>query len=283
MGTAALDRIPPGPLVADRLRRARTSLPWIVVALLVLLTVLGPALAPFDPERQQVGGPLEAPSFSHLFGTDQFGRDVFSRVIAGFQVSLGVGIIATLAALVLGAVLGGMAATLGRIADEGIMRALDVVLAFPGILLAVVMAAVLGAGWTTTVIVMAVVYTPGFARIVRATVMGELAEDYVTAARLIGSSRIRVLTYHVGVNAVLPVLVFATVILADAIVLQAALSFIGVGIRPPTPSWGNVMAEGRAFIASGSWWITAFAGLAIFVTVLALNWLGERLRRRLER
>jgi ABC-type dipeptide/oligopeptide/nickel transport system permease subunit len=268
---------------SSRRGQLRRALPFIALAGLALLVVLGPLLAPFDPVKQQVGEPLTGPSPSHLFGTDQFGRDVFSRVLAGARTSIGVGAIATLAALVAGAILGATAASLGRWVDEVIMRTLDIVLSFPGILLAVVMAAVLGAGWTTTVLVMAVVYTPAFARIVRAVVLGELSEDYVTAARLIGSTRVRVMTYHVGVNAILPILVFATVVLADAIVLEAALSFIGVGIRPPEPSWGNVMSEGRAFISSGRWWITTAGGTAVFVTVLLLNWLSDDLRRRLER
>jgi peptide/nickel transport system permease protein len=267
----------------SRRGRLRRALPFVALAGLALLVLFGPLLAPYDPVEQQVGEPLTGPSPSHLFGTDQFGRDVFSRVLAGARTSIGVGAIATLAALAAGAILGATAAGLGRKADELIMRTLDIVLSFPGILLAVVMAAVFGAGWSTTVLVMAVVYTPAFARIVRAVVLGELSEDYVTAARLIGSTRVRVMTYHVGVNAVLPILVFATVVLADAIVLEAALSFIGVGIRPPEPSWGNVMSEGRAFISSERWWITTAGGTAVFVTVLLLNWLSEDLRRRLER
>ena len=274
---------PPAGRRASRRGQLRRALPFIALAGLALLVLLGPLLAPFDPVKQQVGEPLTGPSLDHLFGTDQFGRDVFSRVLAGARTSIGVGAIATLAALAAGAILGATAASLGRTADEVIMRTLDIVLSFPGILLAVVMAAVFGAGWSTTVLVMAVVYTPAFARIVRAVVLGELSEDYVTAARLIGSTRVRVMTYHVGVNAALPILVFATVVLADAIVLEAALSFIGVGIRPPEPSWGNVMSEGRAFISSGRWWITTAGGTAVFVTVLLLNWLSEELRRRLER
>jgi ABC-type dipeptide/oligopeptide/nickel transport system permease subunit len=281
--TIVLEAQPPSARPVSRRGQLRRALPLIALAGLALLVVIGPLLVPFDPVKQQVGEPLTGPSLDHFFGTDQFGRDVFSRVLAGARTSIGVGAIATLAALAAGAILGATAASLGRTADEVIMRTLDVVLSFPGILLAVVMAAVLGAGWSTTVLVMAVVYTPAFARIVRAVVLGELSEDYVTAARLIGSTRVRVMTYHVGVNAVLPILVFATVVLADAIVLEAALSFIGVGIRPPEPSWGNVMAEGRAFISSHRWWITTAGGTAVFVTVLLLNWLSEDLRRRLER
>jgi peptide/nickel transport system permease protein len=282
--TSAQIRVPRAPAggVARR-ERARRILPFAAAGLLGLTALVGWALTPYDALELRAGPPLQAPSLDHPFGTDQFGRDVFSRIVEGFRISLGVAAATTVIALSLGVVFGGMAATLGKFADEGIMRSLDVILAFPYVLLAAVMGAVMGAGWITTVVVLAIFYTPGFARIVRSAVLDELGEDYVVAARVIGSTRIRILRRHVGINAALPVLVFATVVLADAIVLEAALSFIGVGIRPPEPSWGNIMSEGRAFIAAGNWWLTAFPGLAIFVSVLTLNRLSDELRRRLER
>jgi ABC-type dipeptide/oligopeptide/nickel transport system permease subunit len=257
------------------------ALPLAVIAALALITVIGPWVAPFDPLRPNVGPVLEGPSVDHLFGTDEFGRDVFSRVLAGARVSLGVSIVGTLVALTLGAVLGGIAASTQSIIGETIMRLLDLVWAFPGILLAVVLAASLGKGATTIIIVVAVIYTPPFARVVRAVVLNEINEDYVTAARLLGSSRIRIVGYQIGLNAIVPVLVFATTVVADAIVLEAALSFIGAGISQPTASWGNVIADGRDYISSGKWWISTFGGAAVFVTVLGLNAAAASLSRNL--
>lgn len=261
--------------------RSRLALVAGAVALAGLLAVAWPLIVPYDPIETNVGPPLAGPSSEHLFGTDQFGRDVFSRVLAGARLSLVVALSATALAAMVGGALGALAASLPRAGSEIVMRSMDVVMSFPGILLAIVLAAGLGAGTRTTVVVLAVVYVPAFARLVRGAVLGQLEEDYVGAAKLLGTPRRRILGYHVGVNVSVPVLVFATTIVADAIVLEAALSFIGVGISPPTASWGNVIADGRAFIASGQWWISMFGGLAVFLTVLALNALAGVVGRRL--
>ncbi|MFC0530318.1 ABC transporter permease [Phytohabitans kaempferiae] len=273
---------------ASQTRPARRQRRWWLhgavfgAAALLLVTVLAPLLTPYDPLQTGAGTPLTGPSADHWLGTDQSGRDVFSRVIAGSRISFVVGIAATAVALVAGAVLGGLAAWARRWVGELIMRVLDVLMAFPGILLAVVLAAAFGSGTTTSVVIFAIIYTPPFARFVRAAATRELSEEYVTFARIIGSRAHRVLGYHVGANLLVPVAVFATTVLAEVVVAEAALSFIGVGTQPPTPSWGNVISDGRAFIGSGQWWISVSGGAAVFLTVLVFNSLAAHLGRRLE-
>jgi ABC-type dipeptide/oligopeptide/nickel transport system permease subunit len=162
------------------------------------------------------------------------------------------------------------------------MRGLDVMLAFPAILLAVVLAASLGAGTLTTIVVLTIVYTPALARFVRALVLGQLEEDYVVAARMLGTRRIRLVGYHIGVNIAVPMLVYLATVTAEAIILEAALSYIGVGIPPPAPSWGNIISDGKGLLYSGQWWISGFGGLAVFGAVLTLNASANALNRRLD-
>jgi peptide/nickel transport system permease protein len=226
--------------------------------------------------------PLSPPSGAHLFGTDQVGRDVFSRVLAGTRISFVVGISAAALAVGVGALLGVVAAMAPRWIGEVVMRCLDVMLAFPAILLAVVLAAGLGSGMLTTIIVLAVVYTPALGRYVRALVLGELEEDYIVAARLLGTRRIRLVGYQIGVNILVPVVVYAATVTAEAIILEAALSYIGVGIQPPSPSWGNIINDGKDLLYSGQWWISGFGGLAVFLAALSLNGSANALNRRLD-
>jgi ABC-type dipeptide/oligopeptide/nickel transport system permease subunit len=260
----------------------RRQLPLIALAVLVLVAGAAPLIAPYDPVQTRAGTPLSAPSWAHLLGTDQVGRDVFSRVIAGTRVSFVVGVASAALAAAVGALLGAIAATSRRWLGETLMRALDMLLAFPGILLAVCLAAALGTGMLTTIVVLSVIYTPAFARLVRASMAHELGEDYVAAARLIGTGRARLLGYHVGVNVLVPLVVYATTVAADAIIIEAGLSYIGVGIEPPTPSWGNIINDGRGFIYTGQWWISAAGGFAIFVAVLVLNAAANALNQRLD-
>lgn len=279
----------PAPLVlrawtaVARLLSADPLFRWafaLVAALIVILAVL-PALVSTSPTALGVGAPLSAPGGEHLFGTDQLGRDVATRVLHGARLSMLVAVASALAALIPGAALGAIAATGPRWLGEVIMRIMDIGLAFPGILLAIVLAAAIGPSLTTTVIVLGIVYTPSMARVVRAAVFSEYGEDYVTAARLLGTRRIRLVGYHIGVNAALPVLVYTTLIMSDAIVAEAALSFLGAGIRAPAPSWGNIIRDGQSVIDAGAWWVSLFPGLAIVITVLALNRISEALGQRL--
>ncbi|MFI6583035.1 dipeptide/oligopeptide/nickel ABC transporter permease/ATP-binding protein [Embleya sp. NPDC050493] len=259
------------------IRWSRLSVPARVcvsaLALLCLAALLGPWIAPHDPLA--TGIPAQSPSGEHWFGTDRAGRDVFSRLLVGARWSLAIGLGATILALVLGGLLGALAATSRRLVDEGVMRVLDVVMAFPNVALAAVFVAVFGSSLSVLVCSIAFLYTPSLARVVRANVLAQYGEDYVAAERVIGARRPHILIRHVAVNCAAPILVFATVLVADAIVFEASLSFIGAGVPDPDPSWGSVIAYGRTLVLTGGWWATFFPGLMILLTVLALNVLAE--------
>ncbi|MFF9766106.1 dipeptide/oligopeptide/nickel ABC transporter permease/ATP-binding protein [Streptomyces sp. NPDC014636] len=246
------------------------------LALVVLAAVLAPVLAPDDPLDQQdpVGG-TGSPSAAHWMGQDSLGRDILSRLMYGARWSLAIGLGATTLALVAGAVIGALAATSRKAADETVMRCLDVVMAFPGIALAAVLVAVFGGGIGVLICAIAFLFTPPVARVVRANVLDQYGEDYVTAERVIGARTPHIVLRHVAVNCAAPVLVFCTVQVAEAIVFEASLSFIGAGVRPPDPSWGSVIADGKNMVLTGGWWATVFPGLLILLTVLSLNVLSE--------
>ncbi|MFI6058059.1 dipeptide/oligopeptide/nickel ABC transporter permease/ATP-binding protein [Streptomyces sp. NPDC051286] len=249
------------------------------IALGVLLVViLGAVLAPLitlDPLT--TGTPVQAPSGAHWFGTDRAGRDVFARVVHGSRYSLIIGLGATAVALAAGAALGSLAATSRRLGDESVMRTLDIVMSFPPIALAAVLVAVFGTSIPVIIFTVAFVYTPSLARVVRANVLSQYGEDYVAAEKVIGARRGYIVLRHVAVNCMAPVMVFATVMVAEAIIFEASLSFIGAGVQDPDPSWGSVLAYGRQILLAGGWWATLFPGLALLITVLALNILSEGL------
>ncbi|SCD87858.1 peptide/nickel transport system permease protein [Streptomyces sp. BpilaLS-43] len=249
------------------------------VALGVLIVVLlGAVLAPLlTQDPLTTGTPVQAPSGDHWFGTDRAGRDVFARVIHGSRYSLVIGLGATALALVAGSVLGSLAATSHKLGDESVMRTLDVVMSFPPIALAAVLVAVFGTSIPVIIFTIAFVYTPSLARVVRANVLAQYGEDYVAAEKVIGARRGHIVLRHVAVNCMAPVMVFATVMVAEAIIFEASLSFIGAGVQDPDPSWGSVLAYGRQILLAGGWWATFFPGLALLVTVLALNILSEGL------
>ncbi|MFE7855258.1 dipeptide/oligopeptide/nickel ABC transporter permease/ATP-binding protein [Streptomyces sp. NPDC057403] len=246
------------------------------LALVVLVAVLAPLIAPDDPLDQQepVGG-TGHPSAAHWMGQDSLGRDILSRLMYGARWSLAIGLGATALALVVGALIGAVAATSRKAVDETLMRCLDVVMAFPGIALAAVLVAVFGGGITVLICAIAFLFTPPVARVVRANVLDQYGEDYVTAERVIGARTPHIVLRHVAVNCAAPVLVFCTVQVAEAIVFEASLSFIGAGVRPPDPSWGSVIADGKNMVLTGGWWATVFPGLLMLVTVLSLNILSE--------
>ncbi|WP_237220635.1 dipeptide/oligopeptide/nickel ABC transporter permease/ATP-binding protein [Rothia nasimurium] len=244
------------------------------IALIALIAIFAPWLAPHDP-LASTGTPIGAPNSEYLFGTDRQGRDILSRLMYGARASLQVGLGAVALALIMGGILGALAATSTKVVSEVIMRIMDVLMAFPGIALAAVLLASLGNSVGTIIVAIAVVYTPQLARVVRAQVLSAWDEDYVRAERVMGAPRFYILLKHVVRNTIAPVLVFATVMVADAIILEASLSFLSAGVRPPDPSWGNVIADGRALVLAGGWWATTFAGAIILLTVLALNVLSE--------
>ncbi|MFF8671633.1 dipeptide/oligopeptide/nickel ABC transporter permease/ATP-binding protein [Streptomyces sp. NPDC015242] len=263
-------------------RRGRRGLPPLskaalcFLAVVVLMALLAPLLAPHDPLDQQP--PVDGtghPSAGHWMGQDSLGRDILSRLMYGARWSLAIGLGATGLALVAGALLGAVAATSRKAVDETLMRCLDVVMAFPGIALAAVLVAVFGGGITVLICALAFLFTPPVARVVRANVLDQYGEDYVTAERVIGARTPHIVLKHVAVNCAAPVLVFCTVQVAEAIVFEASLSFIGAGVRPPDPSWGSVIADGKNMVLTGGWWATVFPGLLMLVTVLSLNILSE--------
>jgi peptide/nickel transport system permease protein len=239
------------------------------LAVVVLMALLAPLLAPHDPLDQQP--PVDGtghPSAAHWMGQDSLGRDILSRLMYGARWSLAIGLGATGLALVAGALLGAVAATSRKAVDETLMRCLDVVMAFPGIALAAVLVAVFGGGITVLICAIAFLFTPPVARVVRANVLDQYGEDYVTAERVIGARTPYIVVRHVAVNCAAPVLVFCTVQVAEAVVFEASLSFIGAGVRPPDPSWGSVIADGKNMVLTGGWWATVFPGLLMLVTVL---------------
>ncbi|MGW4042025.1 dipeptide/oligopeptide/nickel ABC transporter permease/ATP-binding protein [Streptomyces sp. NPDC004721] len=245
-----------------------------VLGIVVLAAVFAPLIAA-DPLA--TGTPVQAPGGAHWFGTDRVGRDIFARVVYGARYSLVIGLGSTAAALVLGAVLGSLAATSRKLGDESVMRTLDIVMAFPPIALAAVLVTVFGTSLPVLILCIAFVYMPSLARVVRANVMAQYGEDYVAAEKVIGARRAYIVVRHVAVNCAAPVMVFATVLVADAIIFEASLSFIGAGVQDPDPSWGNVLSYGRQILLSGGWWATLLPGLVLLATVLALNILSEGL------
>jgi peptide/nickel transport system permease protein len=253
----------------------------LVLAVLVLAALFGPALAPHPVNAIDVQGRLQPPGAEHWFGTDELGRDIFSRVLVAAKVSLQVGAIAVSISLVAGVLLGLVAGFYGGKVDDVLMRLMDMLFAFPAILLAIAILAVLGPGLANAMIAIGIVYTPIFARITRASVLSVREEVFVRAARSIGASDVRILRLHILPNVLAPIIVQTSLSLAFAILSEAALSFLGLGVQPPQPSWGRMLFDGRGFIEQ-AWWMGVFPGLAIFVTVLAFNIVGDAARDALD-
>jgi len=245
----------------------------VIIAIVALAAAFAPLVAPFDPLAS--GAPVQPPSPEHWFGTDRQGRDIFSRLVHGGRYSLTIGLGATASALLVACVLGAIAATAPKWIAETLMRIMDVVMSFPGIALAAVFVAVFGKSLPVLIFTIAFLYVPQLTRIVRANILDQYGEDYVSAVRVMGTSTPRIIVKHVARNTMAPVLVFATVLVADAIVFEASLSFLQAGVPDPEPSWGNVIAAGRNLLMSGAWWATFFPGLLIMITVLCLNILSE--------
>ena len=249
----------------------------IVIASFILIALFAPVLAPYAPEKMIYTAVQQPPSWEHPFGTDELGRDILSRVLYGARISLQVGIIAVGIAMTTGTLLGLLAGVLGGRIDAFIMRAMDVMLAFPGILLALAIVAILGPGLFNTMIAVGVAAIPVYARTARASTLTTLELDYVTAATALGASRARIAFVHVLPNITAPIIVLATVGVATAILSAAGLSYLGLGAQPPTPEWGAMLSEARSFLRS-SWWMATFPGLAIMLVVMAFNLLGDGLR-----
>jgi peptide/nickel transport system permease protein len=245
-------------------------------AVVVLTALCADLLAPHDPLKNNYRYRLGAPNDVHKLGTDNFGRDILSRVLHGSRVSLTIGLFVVILTGILGTLIGAIAGYVRRL-DNIIMRVMDGFMAFPPILLAIAIGAVLGPSLMNAVIALTVAYTPRTARIVRASVLVVKAQEYVEAARAMGASHSRILIKHILANSLAPIVVQLTFIFALSILAEAVLSYIGVGPKPPTPTFGNIIADGRNYIAEAPW-ITIWPGIAIMITVLGLNLLGDGLR-----
>ena len=245
----------------------------------ILIAIFAPAVSPYDP-LAQTSHLFAEPSPAHLFGTDELGRDVFSRVLWGSRLSLPLAFFLVAAALAIGGVLGGVAGYFGGWVDEIVMRATDLVFAFPTIILAMAVTAALGPSLRNAVLAVVVVFWPSYARVVRGLVMSLGQADYVSAARLLGASSRRALAVDVLPNVAGPVLVLATLDLGNAVLLLAGLSFLGLGAQPPTPEWGSMVNTGTQYFQR--WWMGTFPGFAILSVVLAFNFLGDSLRDALD-
>ncbi|CAN5773027.1 ABC transporter permease [soil metagenome] len=264
-------------LVRKALRHGLVLLGGGIVLLLGLVALFGAALAPYDPLAMDFTARFAPPSLAHPFGTDDFGRDLFSRVLYGASVSFRVAIIAVGISGTLGVTLGVAAGYLRGWVDEVVMRTMDVLFAFPAVLLAITVMAILGRGVENAMIAIAIVYMPIFARVTRGAVIAVRDREFVTAARALGQGHLRIMAVHVLPNSLGPIIVQTSLSLAFAILAEAALSFFGLGTQPPDPSWGRMLAEGRSFLHQAPW-MGIFPGLAIMVSVLGFNLLGDGLR-----
>jgi peptide/nickel transport system permease protein len=253
----------------------------IVLTVVILSALFAPLIAPYDPIAQDTTAIRAAPSAQHLFGTDNFGRDVFSRVLYGGRMSLPVGFVAVGITAVVGVALGLIAGYYGRAIDSVIMRWVDIMLAFPGILLAMALVAILGPSLFNLMLAVGIAAIPEYTRVVRGTVLSAREAEYVVAVRVSGAPDRSIVLRHILPNVLPPVIVLATLGIAGAIILGSTLSFLGLGIQPPTPEWGNMLSDGRSMLRH-QWWVSLFPGLAIMVTVLAINLLGDGLRDALD-
>ena len=258
-------------------RRASARVGLALTIAFLLLTVLAPIIAPYDPYDQDLSSALSPPSLDHWLGADQYGRDVLSRVLYGTRTALLAVVVADGLALVAGCALGLVAGFFGGAVEAVIMRLVDVLLAFPYLLLALIIVAALGPGLTNSMIAIGIVYTPQYARLIRGQVLSIRQTDYVRAARALGSSQLRLMLRHVLPNSFPPILVMATLQAGSVVVETAGLSFLGLGAQPPSPDWGALLAEGQSYFLT-AWWIATFPGLAIFLLVLGFNLLGDALR-----
>lgn len=265
--------------LSPSMRRPLAVAGLVIIAAWVVCTVAAPWLgghSPVEPSSEL----FAPPSASHWFGTDELGRDVFSRVVNGARVSLPLATLLVLIAVLIGAVVGGVAGYFGGWIDNVLMRVVDIVFAFPGIVLAMVVTAVLGPSLQNAVLALALVTWPTFARIVRSLVISAESADYVHASRLLGASSARTMIREILPNVVGPVVVLATLEIGNAVLLLAGLSFLGLGAQPPDPEWGSMVSVGTEYVQA--WWMGTFPGLAIFSLVVAFNFLGDSLRDALD-
>ena len=252
-----------------------------VVGALLIVALLAPILAPHDPLRQDLYNRLRSPSITHPLGTDDFGRDILSRIIFGSRISLRIGLISISVALLAGSAIGLVAGYRGGIIDALSMRFMDILLAFPSILLAIAIVAIIGPGIENVMIAVSIVMVPQFARLLRASALSVREMAYIEATRALGSGDLRLMLRGVLPNCLAPLIVQSTLSLGTAMLDAAGLSFLGLGAQPPTPEWGSMLSGGRELLLKAPW-VMAFPGMAIFIVVLGLNLLGDGLRDALD-
>jgi len=253
----------------------------VLLVLIVVISLSAPLISPYDPIKTNQRLSLEQPSVEHLMGTDRFGRDIFSRVVWAGQTSLPIGLVSVAIGLLFGVSVGLLAGYYGGWFDAISMRVVDLLLAFPGILLALAIIAILGGSLVNLMIAVGIAAIPDYVRITRGTVLSLKEREFIVAARVIGCRGPAIMLRHILPNVVAPLIVLATLGMAAAIITGSALSFLGLGIKPPTPEWGNMLAEGREFLQHAPW-VAFFPGAAIMLTVLSINLLGDGLRDALD-
>ena len=260
--------------------RKRIIIYGSVLAVLVVLSLFAPYFAPYDPIQISMEG-RKSPNVDHIFGTDRLGRDILSRIIYGTKYSLSIGIISVSIGLIFGTTMGVLSAYYGGLVDTIIMRFIDALLAFPGILLALVVIAVLGPGLFNVMLAVGISTVPEYARLARGKVLSVMQLEYIEAIHSIGGSNIRVILKHILPNISAPITILATLQVGNAILVGSGLSFLGMAAQPPTPEWCLMTAEGRNFM-SQAWWISTFPGIAILITVISINQFGDGLREAID-
>lgn len=280
-----ISRKQPRSFAKDTARQLRGNpgaiLGAVVLIVLALASAMAPLLSPYAPDSTDLLSQLEPPNSSHWFGTDEFGRDILTRIVYGGRISLTVGLIALAIGATLGTFIGLVSGFYGGRVDVVLMWFIDVLLAFPGILLALLVVSILGVDLRNLMLAVGVSMIPRFARLVRGTVLSAKENLYVDAARVTGVPESLVLARHVLPNVISPVIVLSTLSLGTAIIIASGLSFLGLGAKPPSPEWGAMLSDGRQFLQR-QWWIATFPGVAILVTVLAVNLIGDGLRDALD-
>jgi peptide/nickel transport system permease protein len=249
----------------------------ILIALLIVLALIGPTISPYNPLTPEPLNRLKGPSWDHPFGTDSLGRDILSRIIYGSRISIIIGLIAVSISLVPGTILGLLSGFYGKYIDEPVMRSMDIMLAFPAILLAIFITAILGPNLLNTMIAVGIVYIPHYARVVRSSVLSLKEQLFVEAVKSVGGGNLRIIALHIFPNTIPPIIVYATLGMGTAVLQAAALGFLGLGAQPPMPEWGAMLSEGRQYIQNAPH-VAAFPGLAIFTLVLSFNLFGDGLR-----
>ena len=253
----------------------------VIVAVFIFIAVFGPYIAPYDPYEVDMSSRLQPPSLEHPLGTDEYGRDILSRMLHGAKYSIEAGIVVLALAVPLGSLLGAVAGYMGGVVDEALMRLTDIFLAFPGLILAMAVCAALGPGLWNAMLALTLVWWPFYARLVRGQALAIREEAYIEAAKSIGASTLWIVVRHVLANSISPILVSATLDMGGVIITAAALSFLGFGAQPPTPEWGRMVCDGRLYIFSAPWY-SLFPGFAILLVALGFNLLGDGLRDMLD-